>query len=98
MSPRPPPKFSDHDGYACICPPAKLLHQSGCTCGAWAAAKQDYQRAVDMHELERYGRMRRTRDFLIRPPTPPVTFRVVCDRCTHPPHGIDTCTVCGCAP
>ena len=98
MPKKPTPTFSEYDIFPCLCPPLYLLHKDGCGCGAWQAAMGSYERALEMHALGEYGAMRRVRDFFIRPPTPNITFRSVCDDCGHPPHGHATCGECNCRP
>jgi hypothetical protein len=76
---KPVPKtLKDFDVYACIC---KGL--ASCTCGAWSAARKDYEHYLNVVENNRRARLNELRDFLIKPPTPPITFKTMCPTCQH---------------
>lgn len=68
--------------YTCVCPARHLL-EKGCTCGAVAAEKSDALARANVEAYERRQEMLRQRDFLIKPPTPDITFKTLCSECQH---------------
>ncbi len=78
----------DCDIYPCVCQERDLfLH--GCHCGAMQAARVDARNINNaLADVER-EEMRKVRDFFIKPPTEPITFRVLCPHCPHPPHQME---------
>ena len=91
MPPPREPKIADFDHWPCTCPARQLLHERGCSCGAWAAALRAHAGALKAHAVAKREGRRRLMDFFIRAPGRSVTFRSVCDDCDHPPHAPDAC-------
>ena len=85
------------DIFPCICKSSDLFWR-GCKCGSFAAAKSSAEAWERVRLYAAQKAKLRERDFLIKPPTPPITFKDVCPRCFHVPHGTGqlACTVPRC--
>lgn len=75
-------QVKDFDTYKCICEDG-LLFREGCQCGAMQAAKNDAAAAQRRLEYDEWVERRQLRDFLIKPPTPPITFKTGLCVCGH---------------
>lgn len=71
---------SSGDSYKCLCEPRQLF-LGGCTCGAFKAQKADQEALERVAVHQARERLMEQRDFLIPPPTPPVTMKAAVGAC-----------------
>lgn len=81
--------------YPCSCTP-RTLFLEGCKCGAWAAQKSDAEALQRVRDQEARDRLNAHKKFLIKDPTPVVTWKLLCPTCGHPPHPQGTCPDASC--